>query len=95
MEALNNVPKSVSTKAYPTLSSNVTSFSLVPSGQLGLNISQLPLQPLASGTNATGDINYVGGTWTNAGIATKGETWNKAMLRAMANRYFTSAFCSW
>ncbi|KAG9022809.1 hypothetical protein FS837_006129, partial [Tulasnella sp. UAMH 9824] len=67
MAALNNVPKNISTKAYPTLSSDTTSWSLVPSNQLGLGQSQLPVQNLAAGGNAQGDVNWVNGTWTNGG----------------------------
>lgn len=97
MEALNNVPKNLSTKAYPALSSDTTSWSLVPSNQLGLDQSQLPVQNLAAGGNAQGDLNWSNGTWTSGGAVPNNgtEKWNKALLRGMANRYFTSVFCSW
>ncbi|KAG8911353.1 hypothetical protein FRC01_005758 [Tulasnella sp. 417] len=96
MKALDNVPKNVSTKAYPSLSSDTTSWSLVPSNQLGLDQSQMPVQNLAAGGNAQGDSNWSNGTWSNGGaVPNGGEKWNKALLRGMANRYFTSVFCSW
>ncbi|KAG8998439.1 hypothetical protein FRB90_012305 [Tulasnella sp. 427] len=89
MEALNNVPKNVSTQAYPALSSNTTSWSLVPSNQLGLDESQLPVQTLAAGGNAQGDVNWNNGTWTSGGAVNGTEKWNEALLRGMANRYST------
>ncbi|KAG8888342.1 hypothetical protein FRB98_007916 [Tulasnella sp. 332] len=89
IQALANVPSKLSTQPYPALDSSKTSFSLVPANQLGLSESQLPLQPLVSGQNSSLDINYNAGTWTTGGTAQSGETWSRALLRGMANRYST------
>ncbi|KNZ73310.1 Trehalase [Termitomyces sp. J132] len=40
-------------------------------------------------------INRLNGTVLNGGNATDGEGWGKALERQLANRYITSAFCSW
>ncbi|KAG8898238.1 hypothetical protein FRB99_007577 [Tulasnella sp. 403] len=97
MQAIANIPKNVSTKPYPELSSSLTSWSLVPQNQLGLDQSQLPVQTLALGGNASGDINYAAGTWANGGAVPSGktETWSEALLRGLVNRYISSVFCSW
>ncbi|KAG8955246.1 hypothetical protein FRC03_011247 [Tulasnella sp. 419] len=97
IQALSKVPSSVSTRPYPQLSSGVTSLSLVPPNQLGLDRSQLPAQIdyLTRNPSSGGDINYLNGTWTDAGFHKPGETWNQALRRGVINRYFTSVFCSW
>ncbi|KAG8956096.1 hypothetical protein FRC03_010962 [Tulasnella sp. 419] len=97
LQALSNVPSNVSTQPYPQLSSNTTSFSLVPPYQLGLEESQLPVQTdAATGTSlGGGDVNYVNGTWTDGGVPVANEKWNEALRRGLVNRYFTSVFCSW
>ncbi|KXN82841.1 Trehalase [Leucoagaricus sp. SymC.cos] len=41
------------------------------------------------------DINALSGTLVNGGNATDGEGWSHLLQRELANRYITSAFCSW
>jgi len=75
----------------------------VPSGQLGFIESQLPGQPIrfaqtsqnATVTGPGADINMLSGTVINGGNATVGEGWAATLERELANRYFTSALCSW
>lgn len=102
LEALRNLPANITTGSLPTLSANVSSFSLVPTGQLGLTEDALPLQPLESGANSSStgpaaDINVLenGLTVFNGGESTPGEGWGKALEREVANRYMSSVFCSW
>ncbi|EJC98505.1 trehalase [Fomitiporia mediterranea MF3/22] len=94
LEALSNIPSNISTTPVPASGS---SFSLIPSGQLGIDVSALPGQPLASGGNASAgaDINTLNGTVVNGGNATENETWAATLQRELANRYITSALCSW
>ncbi|KAH9952387.1 Six-hairpin glycosidase-like protein [Lactifluus volemus] len=75
-------------------------FALVPEGQLGLQENDLLRQPTSNGKNASStgsraDINALDGTFVNGGNATAGERWRDALARGLANRYFTSALCSW
>ena len=98
INALRAIPTNLSTTPVPSPASGQTTFSLIPSGQLDLTADQLPGQPLrVSGTNATvgDDLNKLNGTVVNGGNATSGETWSQTLQREMANRYFTSALCSW
>ncbi len=46
-------------------------------------------------TGSGADINALSGTFVNGGNATAGEGWRDALARGLANRYFTSALCSW
>ncbi|KAF8324783.1 Six-hairpin glycosidase-like protein [Cantharellus anzutake] len=103
-EALKSLPKSITSKPLTPLSANVSSFSLIPKGQLGFTESELPLQPLDRGGYASGDINEVavargggtnGTTVVNGGNATTKEDWASALSRELANRYISSVFCSW
>lgn len=66
--------------------------------------AQLPGQPIhvngstnqnATTTGAAADLNRGNGTVTNGGNATDGEGWGHALQRQLANRYITSALCSW
>ncbi|KAH8829448.1 trehalase [Flagelloscypha sp. PMI_526] len=96
LKALAALPSNVSNSPLPTNAS----FSLVPTGQLGLEEASLPGQPVAAGKNATksgaqADVSRSGATFLNGGNATDGEGWAKTLERALANRYTTSAFCSW
>lgn len=109
IEALRNLPENITSTPLTPLSSNVSSFSLIPTGQLGLLEAELPIQPLASGFNASStghaaDINEIdftslNGSTTitviNGGPATPGESWTTTLAREMANRYVSSVFCSW
>ena len=95
LEALNNLPKNLNKRQPPTINSTVTSFDLIPEGQLGLTEDQLPKQTLELGGFATADVNAVNGTVFNGGSATRNEKWRDAMTRELANRYVSAAFCSW
>lgn len=104
LQALRALPQNITGGPLPMPSNNQSSFDLIPLGQLGLNESQLPGQPIQSGSDAlqnatnTGpgaDINRMNGTVANGGNAVEGEGWAKALERQLANRYMASAFCSW
>ncbi|EPQ54856.1 glycoside hydrolase [Gloeophyllum trabeum ATCC 11539] len=101
LEALRNLPSNLTSNSLPSPSSGQSTFSLIPSGQLGLEESELPGQPiLGSSSNATktgskADINTLSGTIVNGGNATEGEGWAAALQRELANRYFAGALCSW
>ncbi|KAI0053998.1 glycoside hydrolase family 37 protein [Auriscalpium vulgare] len=100
LQALRALPSNVSSGALPTPPGNSSTFALIPSGQLALTEDALPGQPTAGGANATrtgasADINALNGTFVNGGNATEGEDWRDALARGLANRYFTSTFCSW
>ncbi|KAH7928748.1 glycoside hydrolase family 37 protein [Leucogyrophana mollusca] len=101
MEALRALPANLTTNALPTPNSGSSTYSLIPSGQLGLTEDQLPGQQIGGSTKnitKTGpdaDVNRMDGTVINGGNATAGEGWAQTLSREMANRYFTSALCSW
>jgi len=91
LEALRNLPSNLTTNSIP----NGDSFSLIPSGQLGITKDQLPPQHIIGGANVTSDINKFNGTVVNGGTVVSGEGWSQALQRELANRYISSAFCSW
>ncbi|KAI6096293.1 glycoside hydrolase family 37 protein [Pisolithus croceorrhizus] len=103
LEALNALPPNLTTNALPTPGSGQSAYTLVPSGQLNLTESQLPGQPLrgaqaSQNVTATGpgsDINTLNGTVVNGGNSSLSEGWAATLGREVANRYFTSALCSW
>jgi alpha,alpha-trehalase len=100
LEALRALPANVSNGVIPQPVTGESAFSLVPSGQLGLGENALPAQVIRNGENATStgsgaDINAEIGTFINGGNATSDEGWRDALVRGLANRYFTSALCSW
>lgn len=103
MQALHNMPSNMTTNGLPTPNSSQSTYDLIPAGQLGLTEAQLPGQPFrgaqanqnATATGPGADINKLDGTVINGGNATAGEGWKDTLLREMANRYFTSVFCSW
>ena len=104
LQALRALPANVTTTPNPSPPSDQSTYALIPVGQLGLDETQLPGQPVRSGPsviNATmsgpaADINNSGnGTVTNGGSAVSGENWSKALQRELANRFFTSVMCSW
>jgi hypothetical protein len=104
LQALRALPSNVTSGALPVPSSGQSTFSLIPSGQLGLTEDQLPGQPIrvegsqnrnASTSGPGADVNKLNGTVVNGGNATQGEGWAKALERQLASRYLTSAFCSW
>ncbi|KAG6910655.1 hypothetical protein DXG01_008699 [Tephrocybe rancida] len=105
LQALRALPSNITSGAIPTPSGNQSTFNLIPEGQLGITESQLPGQPLhtdksgkvvnATTSGPSADINRANGTVVNGGNATDGEGWGKALERQLANRYMTSALCSW
>jgi len=100
LEALRTLPANVSIGAIPQPRTGQSAFALVPSGQLGLGENALPGQMTRDGQNASStgsgaDINALDGTFVNGGNATTGEGWRDILARGLANRYLTSALCSW
>jgi alpha,alpha-trehalase len=100
LQALRALPVNVSSGAIPQPPNEKSGFELVPSGQLGLRENDLPGQLIGNGKNASSsgsraDINALNGTFVNGGSPTAGEGWRDALARGLANRYFTSALCSW
>jgi alpha,alpha-trehalase len=100
LQALRALPDNVSSGAIPQAPSGKSGFALVPDGQLGLEENSLPQQLTwhgknASSTGSSADINALNGTFVNGGGASAGESWRDALARGLANRYFTSALCSW
>lgn len=100
LQALLGLPSNVSSGAIPQPPSGQSAYALVPSGQLDVAENALPGQFVANGKNSSStgtsaDINALDGTFVNGGNATSGESWRDALARGLANRYFTSAFCSW
>ncbi|PVF98538.1 trehalase-domain-containing protein [Serendipita vermifera] len=96
LEALANVPKDVASGPVPS-APNDNSWNLLPPNHLGLTEDQLPLQTTEGNSTAPRgtDLNALNGTVFNGGNATEGEGWAKQLQREVANRYFTSVFCSW
>ncbi|KAI5118081.1 hypothetical protein M0805_009161 [Coniferiporia weirii] len=97
ISALGNLPANITTTPVPKPPSGQSSFALIPAGQLGIEESALPGQPIAPGVNASvgSDVSTLDGTVLNGGNATANETWAVTLQREMANRYITSALCSW
>ena len=103
LQALGALPENITTIPIPSPPSNQSTYALIPAGQLGLNETQLPGQPVRSGpavinapTSGPGaDINSVNRTVINGGSGVFGENWSKALQRELANRYFTSVMCGW
>jgi len=100
MQALRALPVNITSESLPTPTGNQSTFNLIPDGQIALNESQLPGQPIRTGVNASmtgadADINRLNGTVFNGGNATDGEGWAMVLQRELANRYMASAFCSW
>lgn len=100
LQALLGLPSNVSSGAIPQPPSGQSAYTLVPSGQLDVAENALPGQVITNGKNASStgssaDINALNGTFVNGGNATTSEGWRDALARGLANRYFTSAFCSW
>lgn len=97
LQALRGLPKNVSSGALPTPQNGATTFSLVPDGQIGLTEDALPAQTLAGGADASQhDLSASGsGVVVNGGAAQDGEGWAAVLQRQLANRYASSALCSW
>ncbi len=100
LEALRALPSNVTSGALPTPSSGQSTFNLIPDGQLYVSEDALPKQSIAGSSNASttgssADINKLDGTVINGGNKTDGEGWAATLQRELANRYLTSALCSW
>ncbi|KJA17435.1 glycoside hydrolase family 37 protein [Hypholoma sublateritium FD-334 SS-4] len=103
LNALQALPANLTNGPIPSPASGQSTFTLIPEGQLGLNETSLPGQPLRGGAsliNATltgpgADFNGGNGTVANGGNPIDGEGWGAALQRMLANRYFSSALCSW
>lgn len=104
LQALRALPKSIRNNTIPSPPSGQSTYAFIPSGQLGLTESQLPGQILRGNQNATqtgsaADINSINNngvvTVSNGGDGVQGEGWADTLERQLANRYITSAFCSW
>ena len=100
LQALLGLSGNVSSGALPQPPSGQSAYALVPSGQLDVAENELPGQVAGNGKNASSsgsgaDINALNGTFVNGGNATTGEGWRDALVRSLANRYFSSVFCSW
>ncbi|KAI6103329.1 glycoside hydrolase family 37 protein [Pisolithus croceorrhizus] len=96
LEALNALPANLTTNPLPTPGSGQSTYALVPSGQLNLTESQLPGQPLRGAqASQNGRTSTLNGTVVNGGNSSLGEGWATTLGREVANRYFTSALCSW
>ncbi|KAL9711247.1 hypothetical protein Ac2012v2_005787 [Leucoagaricus gongylophorus] len=102
LQALRALPSNVSQGTLPTPNDGKSTFDLIPSGQLGIAENQLPQQPRINNVGGTfantgpgADINLLNATVFNGGNATGGEGWSHRLQRELANRYITSAFCSW
>jgi len=103
LEALRAIPSNLTTNGLPMPSSSQSTYGLIPAGQLALTEAQLPGQPFrgaqsnenATATGPGADINKLDGTVVNGGNATSGEGWRDTLQRELANRFYTSALCSW
>jgi len=100
LQALAVIPSAAADGTRPSPPSGQSAFALVPAGQLALSEDTLPGHALIAGWNASltgaaADISKLGSTVINGGNATDGETWRDALIRELAIRYMTSAFCSW
>jgi len=100
LQALRALPANVTSGALPQPDSGKSSFDLIPSGQLGIAENQLFPQTRLTGGNFTttgpsADVNNLNGTVSSGGNVTSNEGWAKTLERELANRYITSAFCSW
>ncbi|KAH9932786.1 glycoside hydrolase family 37 protein [Epithele typhae] len=100
LQALRALPSNVTSGSLPTPSNGQSTYSLIPSGQIGIAENALPVQALsptvnASATGSNADISRLDGTVVNGGKKTDGEGWASALQRELANRYLASALCSW
>ena len=76
---------------------------MIPSGQLGRDETELPVQPIRTDSGVKNavplgpgsDINNSTGTVTNGGFANVSENWSQTLQRELANRYYASVMCSW
>lgn len=106
LQALRNLPPNTTKSYTPPRIGNQSTFTLIPSGQLGLTETQLPGQPVdfdSSGNvinngpaiNASADVSFMDGTVVNGGFKNASDNWSHILQRELANRYFTSVLCSW
>ncbi|KZT11812.1 glycoside hydrolase family 37 protein [Laetiporus sulphureus 93-53] len=101
LQALRALPDNVTSSSLPQPATNESTYSLIPQGQLNIAEDDLPGQfviSLSGNATKTGpgaDVSRLDGTVVNGGNATKGEGWGGVLQREVANRYMTSALCSW
>ncbi|KAF5380644.1 hypothetical protein D9757_007005 [Collybiopsis confluens] len=100
LQALRALPSNITSETLSSLSANLSSFDLIPGGQIGITESALFGQPVRPGVNATksgssADINARNGTVVNGGNSTEGEGWSAALQRMLSNRVIAGALCSW
>jgi len=94
------LPSNISGGALPTPPSGQSRFALVPSGQLGMDETDLPPQGIEGGGNITStgsaaDLNFVNGGFFNGGNVTSSTGWRDALVTGLVNRYVASTLCSW
>ena len=86
-----NIPANLTSKAYDALApANVSSYSPVPSGQLGMNESALPVQPGGASNGSSSLINTA-----SDGNVSLSESWRDVLLDEVANRYIARCVPSW
>lgn len=100
LQALQNLPSNLTSIPLPKPLAFQNTFDLVPDGQLGITISQLPQQTQAGGPSfpVGADVNSIdsGLTIVNGGNATvKREGWAATLMRELSNRYIASSYCNW
>ncbi|EIW74551.1 glycoside hydrolase family 37 protein [Coniophora puteana RWD-64-598 SS2] len=101
LQALRALPSNITSSPAPSPPPGSSSYALVPAGQLNMSEADLPSQPIlgtsrnASATGPGADISAMDGTVVNGGRAREGEGWADKLQRELANRYYTSVFCSW
>ncbi|EIW74545.1 glycoside hydrolase family 37 protein [Coniophora puteana RWD-64-598 SS2] len=101
LQALQALPANLTGSALPAAPAGASSYALIPAGQIGFAESELPGQLMlgskqnASATGPGADVSGMDGTVVNGGNATAGEGWGARLQRELANRYYTSVFCSW
>lgn len=96
MQAVKSIPDNISNSAFQDFSTKVANFTNLPLNQLIANESDLPPQTILGDSNknitSSPNIGYLGNVGNITGT-TLG--WRDGLLQALANRYISSAFCSW
>jgi alpha,alpha-trehalase len=92
-EGLDKLNANVTNQTYASLVSSVAGngslWDLIPTGQLGMNETDLPEQP-GQAANATS-----AGIQAHDAYADESTTWRDAIQHAIVQRYTEAAFCSW
>jgi len=98
IKALENLPSNLTTGSFANFSSSVLDYSSFIANQTGLSRSQLPKQSII-GTNGQQDTNITSVTsfdqLGHVGNSTSNTSWSEGLAVAIANRYISSAYCSW